>query len=127
VDATIESTPRAPGIARGAVEELAGVLDPGVLRDAQLLISELVTNSIRHSGSDDPIRLRIWPRRRGLKAEVADGGYGFEASPPSIRDDEESGRGLLILDTVADRWGIGGDARGRVWFELSPRPVSRSA
>ena len=50
-----------------------------MLRDAQLLVSELVTNSIKHSGSDDPIRLRVWTRSSGLKVEVADGGFGFEA------------------------------------------------
>ena len=127
LDTTIESTPRAPAIARRVVEELSGELDPGVLRDAQLLISEVVTNSIKHSGSDEPIRLRIWPRRTGLKIEVADGGFGFEAEAPVSRPESESGRGLLILDMHADRWGVTHDARARVWFELSPRPISRGA
>jgi len=127
LDATIESTPRAPAVARRAVEELAGELDPGLLRDAQLLVSEVVTNSIKHSGSDEPIRLRVWPRRRGLKVEVADGGFGFEAASPASFPESERGRGLLILDTLADRWGVSRDARARVWFELSPRPVSQGA
>lgn len=109
------------------VEELAGELDPGLLRDAQLLVSEVVTNSIKHSGSDDPIRLRVWARRRRLKVEVADGGFGFEVGSPPSRHDVEGGRGLLILDTLADRWGVSRDGRVRVWFELSPRPVSRGA
>jgi anti-sigma regulatory factor (Ser/Thr protein kinase) len=109
------------------MEELAGELDPGVLRDAQLLVSEVVTNSIKHSGSDDPIRLRIWARRRGLKVEVADGGFGFEAGAPPDEFEAEGGRGLLILDSLADRWGVVRDARARVWFELSPRPLSRGA
>ena len=124
LDATIESTPRAPAVARRVVEELAGELDPGVLRDAQLLVSEVVTNSIKHSGSDEPIRLRVWARRRGLKVEVADGGFGFEAASPPDPFEAEGGRGLLILDSLADRWGVSRDARARVWFELSPRPIS---
>ena len=127
VDETIDATPEGPGMARRAVEELAPAIDTGVLRDAQLLISELVTNSIKHSGCDDPVRLRVWTRSTGLKVEVADGGFGFEAGPVEPRDDAEGGRGLLILDALADRWGVSRDARTRVWFELSPRPVSRAA
>ena len=114
-------------MARRAVEALAPALDTGVLRDAQLLISELVTNSIKHSGCDDPVRLRIWTRSSGLKVEVADGGFGFEAGATGAHDDAEGGRGLLILETLADRWGVCRDAGTRVWFELSPRPVSGAA
>jgi len=126
VDQTIDCDSRAPGVARRAVEELSANLDPGVLRDAQLLVSEVVTNSIRHSGSDAPIQLRVWERSTGLKIEVADGGFGFE--PDQRRDPgvDEGGRGLLILAALADRWGTSRDARARVWFELSPRPVSGS-
>jgi anti-sigma regulatory factor (Ser/Thr protein kinase) len=127
VDEAIDCDTRAPAIARRAVEELAADVDPGVLRDAQLLVSEVVTNSIKHSGSDEPIQLRIWERSTGLKIEVADGGFGFEPASPMTSSDCEGGRGLLILETLADRWGTSRDARARVWFELSPRPVSRSA
>ena len=127
VDETIECSAAAPAIARRAVEELARVVDADVVRDAQLLVSEVVTNSIKHSGSDDPIRLRIWARRSGVKVEVADGGRGFETGPVAVHSDGEGGRGLLILETLADRWGTSRDADARVWFELSPRPVSRSA
>ncbi len=40
--------------------------------------------------------------------------------------DAEGGRGLMIVEALADRWGVSRDARTRVWFELSPRPVSRA-
>ena len=127
VDATIECSVRAPAIARRAVEKLAADVDPDVLRDAQLLVSELVTNSIKHSGSEDPITVRAWARRSGLKVEVGDGGYGFDAAPVAADHHAEGGRGLLILETLADRWGVSREACTRVWFELSPRPVSRTA
>jgi anti-sigma regulatory factor (Ser/Thr protein kinase) len=127
VDATIASSQRAPGIARREVEKVAPAVDDGVLRDAQLLVSEVVTNSVKHSGSDDPIRLRVWTRRSGLKVEVADGGFGFEPAQPSSREDAEGGRGLMILDMLADRWGTSQDGRGRVWFELGARPIGRTA
>jgi anti-sigma regulatory factor (Ser/Thr protein kinase) len=127
VDETIACSPRAPGVARHAVQRLADAVDPSVLRNAQLLVSEVVTNSIKHSGSDDPIQLRVWTRPGGLKVEVADGGFGFNARPPAHAGDDEGGRGLLILESLADRWGTSCDIRARVWFELSPRPVSRGA
>jgi anti-sigma regulatory factor (Ser/Thr protein kinase) len=127
VDASIASSPRAPGIARREVEKVAPAVDDGVLRDAQLLVSEVVTNSVKHSGSEDPIRLRVWTRPRGLKVEVADGGFGFEPAQPSSRDDAEGGRGLMILDMLADRWGTSWDGNARVWFELGPRPIRRTA
>ena len=127
LDATIECSALAPAIARREVEKLGPEVDPRVLRDAQLLTSELVKNSIKHSGSVDPIRLRAWARRTGLKVEVADGGFGFELASAAADPRDEAGRGLLILETLADRWGVNRDARTRVWFELSLRPVSRTA
>lgn len=127
VDASIPCSPHAPGAARRAIEGLADAVDAGVLRDAQLLVSEVVTNSIKHAGSDEPIQLRVWTRPNGLTVEVADGGFGFDNRPPAERSDDEGGRGLLIVEALADRWGTSHDARARVWFELSPRPVSRSA
>jgi anti-sigma regulatory factor (Ser/Thr protein kinase) len=127
VDETIDCDARAPAVARRAVEDLSANVDPGVLRDAQLLVSEVVTNSIKHSGSDEPIQLRVWERATGLKVEVTDGGLGFEASEPTMPGEGEGGRGLLILAALADRWGTSCDARARVWFELWPRSVSGSA
>lgn len=108
------------------MEKLAREIEPGVLRDAQLLVSEVVTNSIRHSGSDDPIGLRVWLRSSGVKVEIADGGFGFDAGEIGARDDAEGGRGLMIVEALADRWGVTRDRRTRVWFELTPGQVSRA-
>jgi len=128
LEATIEFSARAPAEARRAVEALASDVDPGLLGDMQLLVSEVVTNSVRHSGSDEPIRLRVWTRPSGVKVEVADGGFGFGFDVDEfIPGDAEGGRGLVILDALADRWGVNPDTCGRVWFELAPRAVSRSA
>lgn len=126
LNATIDSSPRAPGQARRAVEELSREIEPGVLRDAQLLVSEVVTNSVRHSGSDDPIGLRVWLRCSGVKVEIADGGVGFDEGDIGARPDAEGGRGLMLVDALADRWGVSRDRGTRVWFELSPRSVSRA-
>lgn len=126
LDAKIECSSRAPAEARRVVEALAAEIEPAVLRDMQLLVSEVVTNSVRHSGSNDAIRLRVWTRPSRLKVEIADGGFGFDADGLDPEGGGEGGRGLLILDALADRWGVSPDARGRVWFELAPRPVSRA-
>lgn len=105
--------------------DLADPLDVGLLRDVQLLVSELVTNSVRHSGSNDPIRLRAWVRESGLRLEIADGGYGFDRSGIGPGPEAESGRGLLILESLSDRWGVSRDAQTRVWFEIARRPQRR--
>jgi anti-sigma regulatory factor (Ser/Thr protein kinase) len=119
LDCTIECSPHAPADARQAVGELAGSVAREILRDAQLLVSELVTNSVRHSGSPEPIQLRAWTRSGGLKVEIADGGRGFEADSASVAHDSEGGRGLMILEALAERWGVSRDARSRVWFEIA--------
>lgn len=127
LDATIACTQHAPSEARRAVGELAPDIDTALVRDVQLLVSELVTNSVRHSGSSQPIRLRVWRRRGGLKVEISDGGDGFEAASGAAEDESEGGRGLMILAALAERWGVSYDTCASIWFELAPRPVSRSA
>ena len=125
LDCAIPCSSQAPGEARRAFDDLDASVEPGLLRDVKLIVSELVTNSVRHSGSDAPIGVRAWVRATGLKVEIADGGFGFE--PRAVRgteDVEEGGRGLLILESLAERWGVIRDANTRVWFEVSQRPVS---
>ena len=95
-----------------------------MLRDIQLLVSELVTNSVRHAGSDAPIRIRAWARQGGIHVEVADGGLGFDAQALHSPDFSESGRGLLILESLTDRWGVSRDGATRVWFEIARRGTS---
>ena len=122
LDRTIASTPRAPAEARRAFEELVPEIENGMLRDVQLLVSELVTNSVRHSGSDEPIRLRAWAKANTLKVEIVDGGFGFEPAGPGAAGADEGGRGLMILEALTERWGVACDATTRVWFELAQRP-----
>ena len=116
LDTLIACGPRAPADARRAVTGPRAALPSALLRDVQLLVSEVVTNSVRHSGSDHPIRLRLWSHREGVRVEIDDGGRGFEAAAPRAADGP-GGRGLLILEAIADRWGVG-DPVGRVGFEL---------
>jgi anti-sigma regulatory factor (Ser/Thr protein kinase) len=89
--------------------------------DAQLLVSELVSNSVRHAGlgRDDLIRVTVdWSGGR-LKVHVRDTrrGMGLAGVSGSIRPapGAESGWGLYLVDRVASRWGT---TAGGYWFEL---------
>ncbi len=85
---------------------------------AVLLVSELVTNAILYGRA--PLELRAHTEGSALRVEVRD---QEPASPPVLRGDvnltEIGGRGLQLVDTLADRWGWSAEATGKVvWFEL---------
>ena len=90
--------------------------------DLKLLVSELVANSVEHSGAgpDDLIGLDVHVRDGRIRVEVSDGGTGFQLplTPTSHPWEAEYGRGLLIVDCVADAWGVSKGKRSIVWFEL---------
>ena len=105
--------------AREMVESLDDLSRPA-RDDLALLITELVGNSLRHAGlaRDDVIRVRIARLRGSVRVEVVDAGPGFSASRVRPGRVQTSGRGLYLVDQVADRWGV--ELRGEtcVWFEL---------
>ncbi|RFU85006.1 ATP-binding protein [Streptomyces triticagri] len=106
----------------------------GELRDsAELLTCELVTNALVHSGDDARLTASVGPR--GLHVEVRDYGAGAPRPPdatttahggqdPAPAADEApgtSGRGLLLVQSLADAWGIRAHEVGKsVWFDLGP-------
>jgi anti-sigma regulatory factor (Ser/Thr protein kinase) len=84
---------------------------------AALMLSELVTNAIRHTRR--LLLLDIIVRGKSLHVAVIDDAPGRPVARP---DDDEatSGRGLTIVDAIADRWGsIPGIGCKTVWFEIS--------
>jgi serine phosphatase RsbU (regulator of sigma subunit)/integral membrane sensor domain MASE1/anti-sigma regulatory factor (Ser/Thr protein kinase) len=108
------------GDARDAVLELEAELEPAVVDNVRLLVSELVTNGIRHSGMArrSPVDLRAAVFADLVRVEVSDSGPGFEPSDDEQDDDSASGWGLYIVDRLADRWGVTSDNGTRVWFEI---------
>ena len=119
LDFSLRATRTAPRMARRALGQLR--LPLPLAFDAQLLVSELVSNSLRHAGlgRDDRIRVTAdWSGDR-LVVQVRDGGGPRPASPVSgsIRPapGAESGWGLYLVDRLASRWGT---TTGGYWFEL---------
>ncbi|KRV47038.1 hypothetical protein AQ490_09785 [Wenjunlia vitaminophila] len=108
-----------PGSARAARGEVRETLRrwqlTGLEESAVLLVSELVTNSLRHAGGPIGVRLVRGP---ALLVEVSDP----LPDPPRERhvdDTSESGRGLHLVARTARRWGTRYSAEGKVvWFEL---------
>ena len=108
----------APGVARRLLRDwFAPVLADGTLTVARLLVSELVTNAVRHGRGAITLRAQMFERR--LFVEVIDEGDGFEDDlrERESQASEAGGWGLSVVDAESSRWGLrrGGS---HVWFEL---------
>jgi serine/threonine-protein kinase RsbW len=127
IELELPCDPTAPGRARAEVREAAVAhLSQDETATAILLTSELVTNAVVHpeQRASTPISLRIGFAEARIRIEVTDRGSGFDPVAPTPRKPDRGGRGLLLVDRLADRWGAGtrgehGDPRFCVWFELN--------
>lgn len=116
----------APARARRAVEGLAPAIDPVVLADVKLLVSELVTNSVKY-GASGAVRLCIEARSpRAVHVEVLDRGAGFVPAARNRPAIDPGGWGLHLVQTLSDRWGVHEDA-ARVWFDIARGPAGDGA
>jgi anti-sigma regulatory factor (Ser/Thr protein kinase) len=107
--------------ARDATNVLAPTLSRAKIDDLRLLVSEVVTNAVRHGGvsSDEWIRVRVSLGRERVRVEVSNPGTGFDSEPgDGLGVVKESGWGMYLLDRLADRWGITSGDGTCVWFEL---------
>jgi anti-sigma regulatory factor (Ser/Thr protein kinase) len=112
----------APGDARRALRNLcADHVEDDLLVDAELLVSELVTNALRHGQGDISLCARVDAER--LRVEVIDAGPGFAYDLCHGDVERVGGWGLDIVDVVSSRWGVQEGAT-HVWFELA-RPGPR--
>jgi anti-sigma regulatory factor (Ser/Thr protein kinase) len=103
--------------ARRALAKLRGDLDPPLMETLRLLVTELVTNSVRHTGARTVV-LRILVGRSAVWTEVTDAGPGFDPRGNTAARDG-TGWGLFLVERLADRWGVNqSDAGTKVWFEL---------
>ena len=112
--------PEAIPAARKALDGLAGLVDRPVWEDMRLLVTELVTNGVRHSSERGPVTVWVAVEDEKVRVEVSDCGRGF--SPPQApmpRPDGTGGWGLQLVDRVAERWGVQVNGATCVWFELA--------
>lgn len=124
VELRLTARPESVPHARQAMDDLAGLASRASLEDARLLVSELVTNSIRHGhlSKDQVIWLRADVEGETLHVEVRDPGGGFELQPRIAGEDEhDSGWGLYLVGLLAERWGIDADGSTLVWFDIPLR------
>jgi anti-sigma regulatory factor (Ser/Thr protein kinase) len=116
--------PTAPARARTALRSLDRTV-ADLRDDVDLLVSELVTNSVLHAGAEH-VELHAAADPAGVYIEVSDPGTGFDKDArrePSLTG--EGGYGLNIVEMVANRWGVKRNRSARVWFEIDrePRPA----
>jgi anti-sigma regulatory factor (Ser/Thr protein kinase) len=118
---------RAPSAARRALDALDDTLAPDALGRLRLVVSELVTNAVRHGGptADGAVELSVGVDGERARVEVSDGGQGF-APPGGLGDDGEvGGWGLVVVDRLADRWGIEVNGKTLVWLEFDRPSAAR--
>ncbi|GII62832.1 ATP-binding protein [Sphaerisporangium krabiense] len=105
--------------ARAFVRRILG-MDHPVRDDVTLLVSEAVTNSVLHSDSTNGGRVRLALADCGafIYAEIADAG-GRTAPRVPRSPVAEGGRGMVLVDAIARRWGVEEHEAGRtLWFEV---------
>ena len=103
------------------VEFLGDTVVPDRLYDLQLLVSEVVTNAVRHGGAreGEQADLRIALTRDQIRLEVRDPGPGFHDITPELpHTDRGGGYGLYLVDLYAEHWGVSGTEGTCVWFEV---------
>jgi len=114
--------PYAVTAARLALSELDELVDETQAFDVRLLVSELVTNSVKHAsvGPEDSIKLGLAIDEVLIRCDVVDNGPGFDPPDDPAADARDRGWGLFFVEQIADRWGVERES-ARVWFEIERR------
>lgn len=116
VELTLPRTPVSVARARAGMRPLRAPLGFRY-QDAVLLVSELASNAIRH-GEGPTVTLIAELRQERCRIEVIDGGSGFAPTPAPVKTEATTGRGLPIVATLADSWGVYHGNSTHVWFEI---------
>jgi anti-sigma regulatory factor (Ser/Thr protein kinase) len=112
------SSPEAAASARQAISRLPADLDPPLIETLRLLVTELITNSVRHTAADS-LTLSVAVGKSAVLTEVADTEPGFDPQCVEQAGEGDTGWGLFLVQRLADRWGVTHDGPSkRVWFEL---------
>jgi anti-sigma regulatory factor (Ser/Thr protein kinase) len=119
---TVPAGPAAPTTARRALTDWLGAhTTNGLLSDAPLIVSELVTNSLRHAGLKGAAAVRVCAALADgvLRIEVEDAGTNGAVIRRTPNRDRGGGFGLNIVDSLALRWGVERAGGTTVWVELA--------
>ena len=120
LELTLLPGPNAASTARNALTRRFGsVLTVRGLEDVRLLVTELISNSLRHAGlrKDDRVSLRAGVRDGHVRVEVRDPGRDgpVRKREPQARG---GGYGLYLVERLSRRWGVERNGDTVVWFEL---------
>ena len=109
----------AAGRARREISRLRSDLDPPLLESVRLLVTELVTNSVRHAGAGT-VELAVMVGAERVRVEIANPGSSFEPVPRAEDPALNDGWGLFLVDRLSDAWGVVEEETGsqHVWFEV---------
>jgi anti-sigma regulatory factor (Ser/Thr protein kinase) len=119
--------PEAAGEGRHALDRLEGSIDAERLGELRLLVTELLTNSVRHGATQDWITLEVEIYSNAIRTVVTDHGEGFELQGrPEPHPDRPGGWGLCLVDRLADRWGVERRRGTSVWFEMERNAFARA-
>jgi anti-sigma regulatory factor (Ser/Thr protein kinase) len=127
ISVQFDAGPSAAASARNALVAVDPHVESQLMADVRLLVSELVTNSVRHSDIDrsDVVGLDVVVDSDTIHVQVCDSGTGFEPRERRPGQSKAGGWGLFLVDRLADRWGVARNHVTRVWFEIdyaTPRP-----
>jgi anti-sigma regulatory factor (Ser/Thr protein kinase) len=109
-----------PEARRLACEFAGGCMSDEQISKLGLAVTEIVANAVRHSGSDEPVRLILHTKDDYLCVRVVDGGSGLVPKPGAMAPEPGAGYGLFLVEQLTRRWGVTReDAKTRVWFEIN--------
>lgn len=113
--------PPDPGSVAEARAKVCNAVTPylhdGQAETLRLLVSELMTNAVRHGGHEEAVEVHAtWNSQ--VRVEVTDHGDGFTPTPRVGPLEQPGGFGLFLVGRLADRWGVETNDTTTVWFEL---------
>lgn len=122
----LASDGKAPRAARQAVRDLCEGRDRSCVANAEVVVSELVTNAVTHAAGDG-VAVALWRGAATIDVRVFDGGVGFTPTPAAISDDQVCGRGLGLVDALVESWGASDGVPSSVWFRSAMPSIPASA
>ncbi|MEU3931454.1 ATP-binding protein [Streptomyces sp. NPDC029044] len=120
VEAAVDAVPPARRRVVAVAQHLGGPLRDETLETVELMASEVIANAVLHSAG--PCDVVVTRTAEWLRVEVTDTDPTLPSTVAATPNDE-SGRGLLLLDAMADAWGTRPEAEGKTtWFEIRLEP-----